>query len=141
MTSREDRRAYLKSVLESVYRGESEPFAAAISPDYVCHTPGRSQIAGDFRGEEHLTLHRTQIRALTGGTFRVRPLADILINEEWALVPVRVTAEKDGRTLDTTAFGIWRFSDGRIVEHWEMNCDQYAFDEFFGAGDIGGTPR
>ena len=132
MPNKEEVRAYLKGVLESVYRGEAEPLAKAISPDYVCHAPGRSQVAGDFKGDEHLTVHRPQIRGLSGGSFRVKPYAEILMSDEWALVPVRVTAEKDGRKLDTLAFGVWRFADGKIVEHWEMNYDQYQFDDFFG---------
>ena len=126
-----DHRDHYRQVLKAVYTGEVQAFLEAMTDDYVTHTPGRSPISGDFHGDEHVTVHMKQIGERVGPTFRVRPMGDMLIGHEFGLVPVRVTAERDGKVLDTTAFGIWRFENGKVAEHWEMNYDQYMFDEFF----------
>jgi hypothetical protein len=125
--------AHFREVLGALYKGNFEPFSAAISEDYVCHTPGRSILAGDYHGAEQTTVKRPKLRALCGGTFRVQAIGDMCIDGDWGMVPVRVTAEAGDAKLDTTAFGIWRFRGDRIVEHWEMNFDQRHFDDFIAA--------
>ena len=118
-------------LLRRIYARDDEAFQRGMAPDYVCHTPGRSQVAGDFKGWEHRTKHGAQIGELTNRTFRVQPVGTFLVNDEWGLVPVQISAERNGKTMDMRAFGVWRFSEGKVAEHWEMNWDQAAFDEFF----------
>ncbi|MBR1297368.1 nuclear transport factor 2 family protein [Bradyrhizobium sp. AUGA SZCCT0042] len=118
-------------LLRKIYARDDETFQRMMAPEYVCHTPGRSQVAGDFKGWEHRTRHGAQIGELTNKTFRVQPLGEFLVDDEWGMVPVQISAERDGKRLDMQAFGIWRFRDGKIAEHWEMNFDQATFDEFF----------
>lgn len=124
---------YFRGVLGALYKGDFEPFGAAISDDYVCHTPGGSIVAGDYHGQEQITVKRPKMRELGRGTFRVQAIGDICIDGEWGMVPVRVTAQAGEAKLDTTAFGIWRFRGDKIVEHWEMNYDQRHFDDFIAA--------
>ena len=42
-----------------------------------------------------------------------------------------LVAEREGRTLDMQAFGVWRFEAGLIAEHWENPLDIAAFDAFW----------
>lgn len=133
MAQKNPHEAYFRDVLEQLYRGNFEPFSKALADDYVCHTPGRSIVAGDYHGTDQAEKKRPLMRKLTGDSFRVRALGDISIDGEWGMAPVMVTAEAGGAKLETTAFGIWRFRDDTIVEHWEMNFDQYAFDAFIAA--------
>lgn len=130
MTETNTHESYFRDVLTALYSGDFAPFDKAISEDYVCHTPGRSIIAGVYHGTEQAEVKRPKMRALTAGSFKVRKLGDIAIDGDWGMVPVMVTAEHRGMKLETQAFGIWRFENGKIAEHWEMNFDQYGFDEF-----------
>lgn len=119
------------ALMRKIYARDDEAFKNAMTPDYVTHTPGRSQVAGDFKGWDHRTVHGAQIRELTNASFRVTPMGAFLANDEWGLAPVRITAERNGKKIDMPAFGVWRFENGKVAEHWEMNWDQAAFDEFF----------
>ncbi len=124
---------YFRSVLGALYTGNFDPFNAAISDDYVCHTPGRSELARDWHGTEQAEVKRPRMRALTRGSFKVRAMGEICIDGEWGMVPVMVSAEVGEHRFESRAFGIWRFRDDKIVEHWEMNFDQYGFDAFIAA--------
>lgn len=135
MTEPNPHEAYFREVLEALYSGNPEPLIGAISDDYVCHTPGRSCLAGDYHGRDQFEIKRPKMRALVGDTFRVRRIAPVCIHGDWAMVPVEVSAEAAGRKLNVPAFGIWRFRDDRIVEHWEGNFDQHSFDEFIDAAE------
>lgn len=130
--------AYFREVLTALYSGDFEPFNEALADDYICHTPGRSSVAGHYRGKEQAEVKRPRMKALTAGTFKVRNIGEICLDGDWAMVPVMVTADGFGRKLETPAFGIWRFRDDKIVEHWEMNFDQYGFDEFLAAAEQAG---
>ncbi|PVH28693.1 hypothetical protein DDE20_10920 [Pararhodobacter oceanensis] len=138
MPDADSHEAYFRSVLTELYAGNFEPFNAAIADDYICHTPGRSSIAGDYHGTEQAEVKRPKMRALTAGSFKVRKLGDICISGDWAMVPVVVSAEAGDTKLETPAFGIWRFRGDKIVEHWEMNFDQYGFDAFVAAAEAQG---
>lgn len=118
-------------LLRKIYARDRDALKSGMSPDFVCHTPGRSQISGNYKGTDFLTVRIAKVAELTGGTFRARSLGPMLVNDEWGMVPVQVSAERDGKKMDMPAFGIWRFKDGQVLEHWEMNYDQAAFDEFF----------
>ena len=133
MTKTNPHEAYFREVLGALYKGNFEPFNAAIAEDYVCHTPGRSTVAGDYHGADHIEVKRPKMRALSDGSFRVRALGEICIDGDWGMAPVMVSAEAWGQKLETPAFGIWRFRGDKIVEHWEMNYDQYGFDAFIAA--------
>ena len=76
---------------------------------------------------KHLEDHHSR----TGGTFRAKHQGVFLADDEWGLVPVRLSAERNGKKLDMMAFGVWRFKDGKFLDHWENPVDMKAFDEFW----------
>jgi ketosteroid isomerase-like protein len=119
------------ALLKRIYARDRATFFRMVTPDYACHTPGASQVAGTVRGAEGMRAHIEQGQALTGGTFRVTHQGHFLADDHHGLVPVRLTGERLGRRLDIAAFGIWRFADGRIAEHWENPLDIPAFDAFW----------
>lgn len=121
-----------KAALESLYFGDRALFFESLADDYVCHTPGQNPTAGHFVGPDGMRRHGQQMRDLTSGTFKAAPRATILVDDDFALVPTRVRASRpDGRQLDMDAFGVWRFVDGKIAEHWEMPLDMDNFDAFW----------
>lgn len=121
-----------KAALESLYFGDRTLFFESLADDYVCHTPGDNPTSGDFVGPDGMRQHGQQMRDLSGGTFKAGPRAPLLVDEQFALVPTRVQASRpDGRRLDVEGFGLWRFADGKIAEHWEMPLDMKSFDAFW----------
>lgn len=118
------------ALLRRIYSGEADAVYGALAPEYVAHVPAAA-IEGDYAGANGHRAHREAIMRLTNGTLRKLQLDAFLANDEWGIVPFTLTAERDGQTLNVQAFGIWRFRDGKIAEHWAMVADQRAFDAFF----------
>ncbi|WP_417598454.1 hypothetical protein [Pararhodobacter oceanensis] len=127
--------AQLRQVLSQLYDGNFAPFEAARADSYTLHVPGQSRIAGRYQGAAETTRFIATLSDLSGGSFAVTLTAEICISGNWAMVPLRVTAEVGDLRLDMPAFGIWRFDGAEIVEHWTLHMDQYAFDRFVAAAE------
>ena len=119
------------ALLRKIYARDRDTFFRMVTPDYLCHTPGKSPVAGHFAGAEGMRCRIEHGQELSGGTFRVTHRGNFLADDNWGLVPVRLAAERLGRTLDMQAFGVWRFESGHIAEHWENPLDIAAFDKFW----------
>ncbi len=120
-----------KELLQRFYARERDVLFNNMHPDYRCHTPGSSQIAGTFHGKDGMVTHIQQMQQLTRQTFRPHHLGAFVADSEWGMVPVHLKAERNGMRLDQPAFGIWRFQDGLVIEHWENPTDMRTFDEFW----------
>lgn len=120
-----------EELLRRVYARDREALYGNMSPGFVCHTPGTSQIAGAFRGAEGMKQHVQQMQELTGQTFRPSHQGVFMVSGDWGCVPVMLAAERQGRVLAQRAFGLWRFEGELLAEHWEMPVDMAAFDAFW----------
>jgi len=120
-----------QELLRRFYHRDREPLFERFADDYACHTPGDNPIAGTHRGKEGMLAHVARMQALTGNTFRPHHKDVFIADGEWALVPVHLQAERDGKRLDQPAFGIWKFKDGKVTDHWECPTDMPAFDAFW----------
>lgn len=119
-------------LLRRFYHREREPLMARLHADYACHTPGESPIAGTHRGSAGMQAHIARMQAASGQSFRPRHEDRFVTDGRWALVPVQLHAERNGRTLAQRAFGIWHFDEqGRVTDHWECPTDMRAFDAFW----------
>jgi ketosteroid isomerase-like protein len=123
----------LAQAMAAVSQGEVDRFGEILlSDDVVWHWPGRSSMAGDYRGrDEALGLIRGFHR-LTQGRLQVEPV-DILEGRDYLMSFTHITAEQEGRTLDVMMADAMRFgADGRVVEYWTLSNDQAAVDAFLG---------
>jgi ketosteroid isomerase-like protein len=120
-----------RELLARFYARDRSALYDNMHPDFKCHTPGRSQIAGTFIGAAGMQAHVEQMQSLTDRTFRPHHEGSFTADEKWGLVPVHLLAERNGRRLDMPAFGVWRFENGLFIEHWEQPWDMAAFDEFW----------
>jgi ketosteroid isomerase-like protein len=103
---------------------------ALVSPDLVYTIPGKSQIGCHTRGVmPHLTVLKLA-RELSAGTLRLEPRA-VVADGNYLVVWGRITAEREGRRLDSDHCVMYRFEDGRIVEGRTVPVDLYAFDDFW----------
>lgn len=127
-------------LLKRLYEGDRAALYDAMAPDYVAHVPGNSMVAGDYHGVHGHIDHIERFMTLTGGTMRKQLPGVFLADDHWGLVPSRLLAQRGAATLDLQGFGLWRFEDGRVVEHWGLVSDQAAFDSFFAADTAEVTP-
>jgi ketosteroid isomerase-like protein len=104
--------------------------AEIFHPDVVYTIPGKSPIAGETRGiEAHLEMLR-RIRERSGGTLRLEP-SSVLADDVHLLIYGRVSAQREGKRLDSEHCVVFRFEAGRIVEGRTVPIDLYAFDDFW----------
>lgn len=130
MTSKSER---LAEAMAAVSRGDVEAFGdILLGDDVVWHWPGRSSVAGDYRGREATLGLIAGFHRLTQNRLRVEPL-DILEGDEFLMSFTHVTAEQDGSSLDVVMADAMRFGpDGRVAEFWTLSNDQEAVDAFIG---------
>ena len=130
MTSNSER---LAEAMAAVTRGDVEDFAdILLADDIVWHWPGRSSVAGDYRGRDEVIGLIRGFHQLTQGKLRVEPV-DILEGDEYLMSFTHVTADQEGSHLDVMMADAMRFGDdGRVIEYWTLSNDQKAVDAFIG---------
>jgi ketosteroid isomerase-like protein len=101
-----------------------------LAEDIVWHTPGRSPVAGDFRGIDDVLASFGRLFELSGGTFAVE-LHDVLANDDHTVALGVSRAQREGKTLESRYAHVTHFRDGKIAESWLHPEDLYADDEFW----------
>ena len=63
--------ALVRRGYEAFATGDMATLNELFADDIVWHVPGRSQLAGDFRGKEEVFGNFQKVAELTGGTFKL----------------------------------------------------------------------
>ena len=58
--------------------------------------------------------------SLTGGSFKVNPVAITPVGDELVVTQVKDTMVLQGQSIEVDAVVVWRILDGRIVEAWDI---------------------
>jgi ketosteroid isomerase-like protein len=101
-----------------------------MAQEVVWHEPGRSCLAGHYKGPDEVLDFLSQLKARSGGTFKIEVL-DVLSEPERAVVLQRETATKNDKSLDVIAAVEFEVHHGKITEVTVYQHDTYAFDEFW----------
>jgi ketosteroid isomerase-like protein len=118
----------LRREYEARANRDDETLAQLLHEEVIWHVPGRSAVAGEYRGIDQVLAYTRRRRELAEGTFFIT-VDDILANDEHGLVIATGKATRAGETFEWRAHGLYRFRDGRIAECRVLPEDQYAFDE------------
>ena len=117
--------------------GDIATVSELIAADCIWHAGGRSQVAGDYVGQEQILGYFAKLFELTDGTFSVR--LDDVGETDAGLVTcmVTLTGTRQGKTLTTRFVEVGRSNAaGQLAEAWWFAEDGYAADEFFGPAVI-----
>jgi ketosteroid isomerase-like protein len=117
--------------------GDIATLTELIAPDCIWHVGGRSQLAGDYLGQEQILDYFAKLYELTEGTFTAT--LDDVGETEAGLVTcvVSLNGRREGRSLTTRMVQIGRpNAAGQVAECWWFAEDAYASDEFFGPAVI-----
>ncbi|HJS27267.1 MAG TPA: nuclear transport factor 2 family protein, partial [Actinomycetota bacterium] len=88
-------------------------------------------LSGDYTGRADLMGYFQRVQEQTDGTLRLEP-ETILASDRHTSMYVRVTATRDGKSLDVTlAEALTVGPDGRWTEFWSLAEDQDAVDAFW----------
>ncbi len=120
----------LRKSYEAFGRGDIDAAMALLVDDIQWHVPGRSPVSGDFSGKEEVIGFFMKLMDLSGGTFLV-DVHDVIANDEHALGLVKLSAKRDGKSLNLNDVHVWHVRDGKFSEFWGHPGDLYAFDDFW----------
>lgn len=113
--------------------GDLDLLRVVMAPDVVWHEPGRSSLAGDYKGPQAVLDFLRQLKARSNHTFKVEVL-DVLSEPERAVVFQRETATRDGKYFDVIAVVDFEIHHQQITEVTVYHADTYEFDEFWTPG-------
>jgi len=123
-----------ESVIRRAYQdfesGDLDLLGVVMGQDVVWHEPGRSSLAGDYKGPETVLGFLEQLKLRSDGTFKIEVL-DVLSEPERAVVLQRETATRGGKTLDVVAAVDFEIHHQKITEVTVYQADTYGFDEFW----------
>jgi ketosteroid isomerase-like protein len=125
----------VRRTYEDFETGDLDLLGVVMAQEVVWHEPGRSDLAGDYRGPNEVLGFLRELKARTGGTFKIEVL-DVLSEPERAVVFQRETAMKHEKVLDVISAVNFEIHNGKITEVTVYQNDAYAFDEFW-ADDSG----
>lgn len=124
-----------ESVIRRAYQdfelGDLDLLGVVMAKDVVWHEPGRSSLAGDYKGLEEVLGFLRKLRTRSGNTFKIEIL-DVLSEPERAVVLQRETATRNSKTLDVIAALDFEIHHEKITEVTVYQADTYQFDEFWG---------
>jgi ketosteroid isomerase-like protein len=110
--------------------GDMATLGELFADDIVWHVGGRSPITGDYTGKAQVFGFFAALAERAGGTFRI-DIHDVLANDEHAVALVKVTGEREEKTLDDNGVQVFHVRDGQVTETWFHPHDEYAADDFW----------
>jgi ketosteroid isomerase-like protein len=123
-----------QSVVRRAYQdfesGDLDLLRVVMANDVVWHEPGRSALAGDYKGPEAVLGFLGQLRSRSDGTFKIE-VVDVLSEPERAVVLQRETATRADKILDVVTAVDFEIHHGKITEVTVYQADTYQFDEFW----------
>jgi ketosteroid isomerase-like protein len=133
-----DRKHPHAEILRAIY-ADLRLLTKFASEDIVLHAAGprdvmpagsRGIMTGDYIGKRAVLARATELFRRSGGS-PVMTLDDIVANDYFGAVLGRLGVNRHGHQFEGEFCGLWRFQDGRIVEHWENAADWPAAKRFF----------
>jgi len=110
--------------------GDFERFMSHFTDDLVVHMPGKSSLAGTYKGKgEFAEVFQRFMERTPGYGFESHAY---LADDEHGISLQRSHYEREGASLDTNDVFVSHFRDGKVAELWISSDDPYAVDEFLG---------
>ena len=121
----------IRKVYDAFNKGDFDAVTKSFATDIVGHVPGRSRLAGDYKGVEEIMGLFGKLVEAAGPNYSV-DIHDVLANDDHVAVLGKVKADKDGDVHEANSIEIYHVKDGKITEFWTLEDDQYKADAFYG---------
>lgn len=111
-------------------RGDVEAFMGAYTDDVEIHMPGKSSLAGDYKGKAQFAeVFQKFLERTPGYTFEPHAY---FADDEHGIQLQSSHYQRGDETLDTHDTFVMHFRDGKISELWISTDDPYGVDAFLG---------
>ncbi|MBM7786694.1 nuclear transport factor 2 family protein [Tenggerimyces flavus] len=119
----------LRTAIGRIAAGATDEVAHVFTKQTRWHFGGDNALSGDLEGDEGLAMFRRQLQ-IPG--LWVTP-QEVLVNDDRAIVFLRVRGEHAGRKLDILRAEVMTVRDGKVVEYWGIASDPAAQDHYLAA--------
>jgi ketosteroid isomerase-like protein len=119
-----------REVFDAFLRKDGILVGRMIDDDTVWRVPGRSIMAGEYRGRAEIFEFLRQTGRLTSGTYRAE-LEYVVGDDEHVVAVYRATGRREGRELDLDQLLLFRYRGEVWDEVLAVPSDLYAFDAFW----------
>jgi ketosteroid isomerase-like protein len=120
----------IRAGYEAFGRGDIPAVLEKLDPEIAWHIPGRSPMAGTYKGYDEIVGFFTQLMERSGGTFSLE-MHDLMASDGHVVALTKERGQRDGRDLDSNVVHIWHMRAGKAVEFFGVSQDLYASDEFW----------
>lgn len=111
--------------------GDLKTLAEIFDNNASWHSPGKSSVAGSYKGHDAVFGQFGRYGAETHGTFKAE-LKEVCANEEGRVVGIhRNTGTRNGKQLNVDCCIVFDIKNGKAVSGAEYFFDLRAWDEFW----------
>lgn len=128
---REDNVALLKRGYEAFAKGDLDTIRALAAKDEVWHTPAIGPFQAEYKGVDSVVDYLTSLMTLTDGTFKNEPESFTADDTNHVAVVEHITAQREGRQLDTHVVHVYEVADDKIVGITEYDAEPDKIREFW----------
>jgi ketosteroid isomerase-like protein len=120
----------MRDLDQAQLRGDVETFKGFFTDDVIVHIPGKSSLAGVYKGKEQfLELFGRFLERAPEYTFEPHAY---LADDEHGVSLQHSHYKRGDQTLDSNDMFVCHFQGGKISEFWLFSEDEAAVDEFLG---------
>jgi len=120
--------AVVRRMVDALQRADPVAIGELLSDDVLYHFPGRSAIAGTYRGRAEVLGLFGAFSRLLGGRPPSLDSHDVVASEAHVVELATHAAARNGTPYEWQAIRIYHIDDDLISEIWLMIGDIYAFD-------------
>lgn len=120
----------LRKGYDAFAKGDLDTIRGLFAPDIVWTVPGRSPLAGTYKGIDEVFGLFAELVKRSEGTFQIE-LHDVLANDQHAVALATLNGRRGNRTLNVHDVATYHVKNGRVTEAWFASEDEYAQDEFW----------
>ena len=113
-------------------RGDVTSARQAFQADVVYTVPGKSSLAGVYRGPDAVMGYLGRLMELTRGTYRISAMHWMVSDDRVSLHTVN-HAERNGQSLTWNEVIVFAFRNGKKAQIELLSGDSYGFDAMFGS--------
>jgi hypothetical protein len=119
-----------KKGYEAFRTGDLATLNQVFADDIVFHVPGKTIVSNTYHGKDATFGYFGKLMELTNGNFKVESL-NVYVSDDQVAMLDRITAERNGKTLDTELVLVLKVRDGQFVEGWDHFEDLAAWNDFW----------
>jgi ketosteroid isomerase-like protein len=122
--------ALARRIFDAFARKEGFALRGLFAEDAVWTVPGRSVMAGTYRGRDEIFRFLARLPKETNGTYGSE-LLDVLASETRAAALYRARGSRKGRELELEQMLLFRTADGLVQEVLALPSNPEAFEAFW----------